>query len=495
MKLKLTIIVAENDEDFRERSYSDYENNYKLNKFELNIRGENLRYLKNNQYGIFVDDYFYVFKENKNNGNREKDIFIISQRIRLNNKGLMSIYLNFTKEIFTRAVEYCVKSSILLSGEIYKKCDINTLKNIFYDPTFPESEIIKNIDQFKQFFCFSTRQFSKKTIIDYFDLFSPEYVKVFQKDIPEKFLLDMDISLIFENLSFLFYKKVSSDTLEQLLLKSIGLIPESQIERFFDIVSESQDLSMEFIEKYKPDLYITMLSRNQKLSEEFIEKHIDEVDWNNLFTYDNLSDDFIEKYSDKIDWWEIGRKKELSLDFVRRFNDFLKLDNIVMNKSFNDDLLDEYCNIMGNSEYNSVSFNSKISNKQIRKFLPLLNKDLIYKNKNIKKDEELLEILNLTSDDYRRLRFDCPIPENEIIKIKNEIGWFCIRTLNPPSDNFFEEVKDVIDWDAFLKNHKIKDEQIYKFRKEIGIDNILKNKDISMEYFKKIVMCFEQEEI
>jgi uncharacterized protein YnzC (UPF0291/DUF896 family) len=69
----------------------------------------------------------------------------------------------------------------------------------------------------------------------------------------------------------------------------------------WDEISENQNLSEEFIEKFKDKVYWERISRKQKLSEEFIEKFKDKVYWDVISVVQKLSEEFIEKFKHKFD--------------------------------------------------------------------------------------------------------------------------------------------------------------------------------------------------
>ena len=69
---------------------------------------------------------------------------------------------------------------------------------------------------------------------------------------------------------------------------------------FWRAISECQQLSEQFIEKYKDKVNWYDISRYQKLPEPFIEKHKDKVDWCEISWCQQLSEQFIEKYKDKV---------------------------------------------------------------------------------------------------------------------------------------------------------------------------------------------------
>ena len=103
------------------------------------------------------------------------------------------------------------------------------------------------------------------------------------------------------------------------------------------IVSRSERLSEEFIEKFQDKVNWKNISFNQRLSEDFIEKFQDKVNWENISKHQKLSEEFIEKFQDKVDWDGISTK-QLSEEFIEKYQDKLNWYNI----SFFHDLTEEF---------------------------------------------------------------------------------------------------------------------------------------------------------
>ena len=61
-------------------------------------------------------------------------------------------------------------------------------------------------------------------------------------------------------------------------------------------ISLFQNLSEEFIDKYKDDLDWSFVLQKSQLSSDFLEKHLEYIDWNQIHKQKHLSEHFIEKY-------------------------------------------------------------------------------------------------------------------------------------------------------------------------------------------------------
>ena len=100
---------------------------------------------------------------------------------------------------------------------------------------------------------------------------------------------------------------------------------ESFIEEFankvkWNGISETQDLSIPFIEKHKNDLDWGLLAKHpRKFEESFIELHTSRWDWRNISEYQVLSESFIERHEFDVDWKTIFQYQELSDEFRKKW--------------------------------------------------------------------------------------------------------------------------------------------------------------------------------
>ena len=65
------------------------------------------------------------------------------------------------------------------------------------------------------------------------------------------------------------------------------------------------------------DVDWSYISQSQQLSEDFIREFKDKVNWNTISFYQKLSEDFIREFKDKVDWYYISSYQKLSEDFIR----------------------------------------------------------------------------------------------------------------------------------------------------------------------------------
>jgi hypothetical protein len=60
------------------------------------------------------------------------------------------------------------------------------------------------------------------------------------------------------------------------------------------------------------------ISEHQELSESFIEKYEDKVNWYYISMSQTLSETFIEKHADKISWFLISQYQKFSIPFIKK---------------------------------------------------------------------------------------------------------------------------------------------------------------------------------
>jgi hypothetical protein len=73
----------------------------------------------------------------------------------------------------------------------------------------------------------------------------------------------------------------------------------------WDLISCYQELTEEFIAKYKNKLNWNWISQKQKLTEEFIVEYKNKVYWYWIFNRQNLSEEFKSKYNKYRNCWII----------------------------------------------------------------------------------------------------------------------------------------------------------------------------------------------
>ena len=70
------------------------------------------------------------------------------------------------------------------------------------------------------------------------------------------------------------------------------------------------------------------ISKYQNISKDFIRKFKDKVNWYWISSKIKLSEDFIREFQDKVNWYWISCKQKLSEDFIREFQDKVNRKNV-----------------------------------------------------------------------------------------------------------------------------------------------------------------------
>lgn len=95
---------------------------------------------------------------------------------------------------------------------------------------------------------------------------------------------------------------------------------ETLDEKHWSLVSHSQTLSENFIQKFQDKVDWDLICEKQTLSEPFIRKFQDKVNWDNISAYQTLSEDFIREFQDKVNWDCISFCQKLSEEFRKEFD-------------------------------------------------------------------------------------------------------------------------------------------------------------------------------
>lgn len=249
------------------------------------------------------------------------------------------------------------------------------------------------------------------------------------------------------------------------ILKEVNTVTKSSYSSFKDIdwseVSLSQDISEEFIEKYKDYLDWELVSSHITLNEDTIGKYGKYLDWNVISKYQVLSPEFMEKYENKLDW-----------EMISKHQPFVDLEKLVGSlKSMYDG-----CNSLGK----------------------------LYQET---KEEQGWFIGYITREDFdnKPSEFEIRLNQYRNYVCKVKIYWRDLTSTWPNAKKFYkedengesmyEEVNRVagtgfisdrgIDWDIVSSKHRLPEWFIYKYRKELNW-LIISNEQILSEVFLKV---------
>lgn len=160
-------------------------------------------------------------------------------------------------------------------------------------------------------------------------------------------------------------KKININETFLIIFRHINVSCEF-LEKYIDyihwnLISQYQKLSEEFMMKYKYKISFTGICSHQKISVNFIELYKREIEWNFLSQNKNLTKEVFEKYIDKliiyssyldikfltkdvisnyinhIDWEYISLTKPLTKEFIIDNIQYLNVENIINNKEIDAD--------------------------------------------------------------------------------------------------------------------------------------------------------------
>jgi hypothetical protein len=103
------------------------------------------------------------------------------------------------------------------------------------------------------------------------------------------------------------YQKLSNSFIEKMVNNFVNrAIYKPKMDMLWECLSVYQNA------QHENNLNWILLSENQNLSENFIEKYKDKIDWNCISRCQKLSTKFIEKYKDKVYWKTILYRQKLN---------------------------------------------------------------------------------------------------------------------------------------------------------------------------------------
>lgn len=275
---------------------------------------------------------------------------------------------------------------------------------------------------------------------------------------------------------------MKNSILEEVLINSID----------WDNISKKDNLSYNFIIKYKKyinwysiinnrhynekifarcidciPLYKLITSR--KLSEEFIEKYIVTTDkyWEEISRFQNLSESFMDKYKDKLNWDMMMISQAMSEEFIISHIDYINWKSLSIYKRdyLSADFLLKYKDKV---HWDIISDKYKyFSNEDLEKL-----HDLILWDTYINKHYILEEIIDKYFDyftDMGNLLYRRKLSEDFLIKHQEKLGWDNISQFATLNSKFLTKYKYFVNWDLVIINNRVymSTKGIYKLKPNI----------------------------
>lgn len=262
---------------------------------------------------------------------------------------------------------------------------------------------------------------------------------------------------------------MKNSALEELLINSVD----------WNKISKKDNLSYNFITKYKKYIDWYSIINNIHYNEKIIAKCIDCIPLYTLITSRKLSEDFIEKYIVTTDrhWNEISQYQILSESFMDKYKDKLNWDSMIISQSMSEEfiishiyyinwkLLSTYKRDYLSSDFllkykdkvnwDIISNKSKyFSNEDLEKLHDLIVWDTyIYKHR---VDEEIIDKYFDYFTDMGNLLYRNNLSKVFLIKHQEKLGWNNISQFAGTLDSeFLTKYKYFINWDLVAINHRL----------------------------------------
>lgn len=260
---------------------------------------------------------------------------------------------------------------------------------------------------------------------------------------------------------------MKNSALEELLINSID----------WDNISKKDNLSYNFIIKYKKYINwysiinnrhynekiiarcidcipLCTLITSRKLSEEFIEKYIVTTDkhWEGISCYQILSESFMDKYKDKLNWDMMIVSQAMSEEFIISHIDYInwKLLSTYKRKQLSVDFLLKYQDKLDWNEISALS--SYFTDETLYKIGDLINWNVYnYRHPYIK--EKIIEKY-IQKFDIEILLEENELSEEFLIKHQDYLGWDNISRYAKINREFIIKYKYFINWKLLYFNRR-----------------------------------------
>jgi hypothetical protein len=200
---------------------------------------------------------------------------------------------------------------------------------------------------------------SEEFMIEFKDFLNFENIIIKQK-LSEKFIVDNIITDYSQEIVALVfqYQKLSEALCEEYIGKAYTL----------KIILIHQKLSEKFLYKHGKNFnfhHFELISEYQILSEDFIREFKGMVNWSNISAYQKLSEDFIREFENRISWNVIGHNN-LSIYFVKDFKHKVNLYHLLYSFNLSKDIIADLLPL--SSFYIKVLLSNNRLSKEIKNY-------------------------------------------------------------------------------------------------------------------------------
>jgi hypothetical protein len=148
-------------------------------------------------------------------------------------------------------------------------------------------------------------------------------------------------------------------------------------------VMKNRKLTLDFIKKYKGQMDWLSLSCYQELTDEFIDEFKEEIYWDAISERKDLSIDFLRKYKEKIIWYEYTTYNKLEEETIIEFAQYLDWDQISASQVLSENLIRDYKESV---DWDAISESQELSESFINEFKDTVNWELIFYNQKLSFD-------------------------------------------------------------------------------------------------------------
>jgi hypothetical protein len=217
-------------------------------------------------------------------------------------------------------------------------------------------------------------------------------------------------------------------------------------------------LKEEFLEIYNSILNFDMLSERQELSEEFIKKYKNKLNGKlvSMKSSNNISESFIELNKDFFDGKMISKyKKNLSEDFILRNKQWLNIDYLLLYQELSENIIEKL--ILSPLQWKILSGSQKnLSEEFVTKYFNKLDKFLLAKyQKNLSEEFFMNNIDKFSVNDI--LFYQENLSENffNFLIEKNLMNWTALSMRKDLTETFINTNSDKINMDLlnYIKSH------------------------------------------
>jgi len=265
---------------------------------------------------------------------------------------------------------------------------------------------------------------------------------------------------------------LSDDFLDKIIL-------EFNFNVSFVLISLTQNMTYDFMEKYKDDLHWNIILKRIQLSEDLLEKFKDYLDFNTICHFQTVSESFLERNKGKINWIDFidndksnnvyDIKKELDISIDRDIYGIRNIpDDFILEK------IKEYILIQDKKWQDEKLKEAKRVNARMKEKLKPISIEVLSQIEKRKEDDffginRKTDTSKFKSSDWKIVSRNKNLPLWFIKKYINNVFWqnICKYNKNLTID-FMDEHSDKLHWDNVSRYQKLNYLFIRKYKDRVN---------------------------